>query len=645
MPDGKVVQQFVADDAQYRRAQEEQIKNTVRQQNETDKLAAKSKQAALEDLKNTKAVQQAMAELVRQTQELKRARGELIRSTDFVRTSRDGGAMIPAPYSPNWMRSQAYRVGYNSPASPAGFLGYRVAPGAPDFTIPPPVIPRLGYTQRSNISTLHAAEDGLRMASTLPVIFGSVARQVVGIVGGYLAIETALQAVNQQMQVNVDLHKGAADAQKLVAGGQAEIALNTFGRTPAERQKLYDAGKRITGDTGFKPIGAIERTLGRQAGRGGDLSLDQIISATDIAAHLTRHTPEQLEPTAQGIQQLMKYGVPTAAKAAALFQAAASEAYPGDPGLQARMLQQSVASGMANLPKGAQNAQSAEEILELSAAASQVGGEERGEAVRTAMVALIAQKQEFVEGRGPFAVSGRFGRVRHPKVAGAPESPRAFFEWLRQNPMQGRRFWEKANFERQYEGVLRSMLMDPNSDQAKALAGVQERVHANVPALTEQLQAIEGGTPQLKTATQGATSESRQTLADAAKTISARRDLARQIVADTMQSSAPYGRRTPFMQGFYQRLADPFGRHPEETGLKFLRERRAEMEHTWSMSGAIASGPRPTSPEAELNRRLLDEQIKVLTQIRDEIRDLYKAQPTPAAAPAANAQRNVHGER
>lgn len=642
MPDGKVVQQFVADDAQYRRAQEEQIKNTVRQQNETDKLAAKSKQAALEDLKNTKAVQQAMAELVRQTQDLKRARGELIATTNWVSASRGGGAMIPAPYSPNWTNTGAYRLGYAAPQNPAGFLGYRVPPGGPNFTMgPPPEMPRLGYTQRSNISTLHAAQDGLRMASPLPMIFGAVARQVTGIVGQYLAIETALQAVNQQMQVNVDLQKGAADAQKLMASGQAEIALNTFGRSDEERQKLYDAGQRIS-RLGFQP-GVIERTLGRQAGRGGDLSLDQIISATESAAHLTRHTPEQLEPTAQGIQQLMKYGVPSALEAASLFQSATSEAYPGHPALQARMLQQSVASGMANLPKEVQDARSAEQILEISAAASQVGGEERGEAVRTATNRVIEQMGEFVRGEGAWARTGKFGRKLHPKVAGLDMHPGDFFKQLEKRPADAKRFWDSISMEQQYKGIVRNMLSDPESAQAKTYAGVESRVRVNVPALKDQLRAIDEGTPQLKTATQAGEAQSTQTLADAAKTISARRDTARQITADALKSSAPYGRRTTYMQRFYQLLADPLGRHPEETGLSFLRERRREMERGWSMSGQVP-GLKNDSAEAGLNRQVLDSQIKLLEQIRDEIKLLSRS-PAPSAAPAANAQRNVHGER
>jgi hypothetical protein len=148
------------------------------------------------------------------------------------------------------------------------------------------------------------------------------------------------------------------------------------------------------------PEGLVAELIGEQAGRGANLSPDQIIDAADVAAQLTRHTPEQFRPTAAGIQQIMRIGKVGSKEAGSLFQSAAAAAYPGNPELQARMVQQSIASGIANSP--AQDLQTVEEIAEYAAAASQVGGEERGEAVRTAMVALIAQQREFAEGRGPW---------------------------------------------------------------------------------------------------------------------------------------------------------------------------------------------------------------------------------------------------
>jgi hypothetical protein len=639
----RVTQTFTADDASLRRAQEEQIRNTIRQQNEQDKLASKSKQAALEDIKNLQAVRQALEDLIRRMQDLKRARGELIQSTNFYTTGRGGGAANVGPGGVDWRFADRYRLGYSGgPAGPAGYLGYRIPPGGPNFTMEPQDIPRLGYTQRSNISTVHAAQS-LRMASILPSVLTSSVRQVAGLVAGFLTVETALRAINYQLELTVKNEQDAANAHRSMASGQAEIVLNTFGRSDADREKLFSAGKRIS-KLGFQN-GQIERVLGRQAGRGGELSLDQIIEATEISARLTRHTPEQLEPTAQGVQQLLKYGVPNARQAAALFQAAASEAYPGNPELQARMLQQTVASGMANLPKGAQNAASAEQLLEFSAAASQLGGEERGEAVRTALVALLSQRQEFVEGRGAWERSGPYGLKFHPKIAGAPESPREFFEWLRANPRQGTQFWDKANFERQYEGILRRMLMEPDSEQGKLLAGVQDRVRPDLGALDTQLRGIENATPQLSTATQAMQSAAAKNQFDARRTIEALQSEARTIRDETMGGTYRFGQEFGWQNYFRRQANDLAGVSPEESALGMVRQRRREIEYGRSISGSALPllDEQRDSPQRNQARELLDRQIKRLEEIRDEIRQLRST--SPSLSPAANAQRGVQSER
>jgi hypothetical protein len=641
----KVSIDFLANDANLSKSMDKQVRDTVRAQNANESRAKQSRSAAADEVNGWKSVQSEIDAVVRKMQDLKRARGELIAGApNWQHATRGGGPL--GPY-----RGVNFAM-YGAPP-PLRLTG----PGAS------PNVPLLGYRFHGAGTTTEAVGGQLRrdlMIDRAERMMGNVSNALSEGVGhflggvaqtalGLLTAETALKAFENALNRITEREERALGESGALARGHAIIALNTFGQTEAERGKFRSAAQTISSKS-FLPEALVAEVLGEQAGRGANLSADQIIQATDVAAQLTKHTPEQFKPTAAGVQQIMRIGNVDANKAASLFQSAAAAAYPGNPELQARMIQQSIAVAIANSP--VQDLQTVEEIAEYTSAASQVGGEERGEATRTAMAALMAQVNEFRTGTGPWMLHGKGGRQMPNPIPGIPAHPRAALEHIMRDPMLSEMFWNKATFERQYEGPLRDMLTNPKGRGGQILAETQKLVGVNEPALEEQIRAVTGGSPQLATRTdeQGhAVVASQQSARDQ---INAKLSILRSDRNKALNQFSAGGYLDPLGNFVNADLAVPFmdrfSSVPAED--RFLSDLKGMRD---TVANPSAPGPRlrramgygPSSATRDNDVQYLDRLIKAAEATRDEIKKLREEKPVPTAGPAANAEVGRSRER
>lgn len=616
-----VTQEFRAvGDEQIARAYEKLAQKVAKLEEENQKLRSSTKLGAEEAERARQKQLRGLEEELRRTNDLKRARQELIVSTNFTRSTRVGGELIRS-------------VDFTRPSGGGGGGGMIVRPPGGGGMIP--------YVQVGEGPGGQGVASWMRGGSAWGGMLSKQIVQVAELATAWFSVQKAMEAVNHQYELNLRNEQAAAQAQRMLARGQAEIVLNTFGGAGADREKLFAAAERISAQTGV-PQEQVAQNLGRQAGRGVGLSLDQIIGAQEMAARLGRHTPEQIEPMATAIQQTMRIGKLSVQQAASLTQSASAAAFIGEPWQQQRFLQQTISGGLANVPKP--TAKSIEEVLELGAFISQAVGEERGEAGRTSSIALLAQMQEFREGRGAWETTGPYGeKIRHP-VKGAPTDPKDMIDWFHKNTRQARRFADKATFERMFEGTWRNLLLDPKSTEAALYRDTQGQVGINIPALDEQLRAIESGTQPLRTASDAAKSEAATVNFDARQTIQARRREARAIRDETLKTTDRAAWYPDFLNAQFRGIADSLGSWAEpveQRGLRELQRRKHENENMIGPGGWNL--PRTMTAERQETSHLLERMIKRLESIDTEIKQLNN--PRPGAGPAMNAQRGTQSER
>jgi len=483
------------------------------------------------------------------------------------------------------------------------------------------------------------AAQGARGHSRLDEALDRNVGRVRGLAMQYLGLQAIIQAVTEDMQRQAELQGESLDAHRNLAQGQAELFLNTFGQDEATKQKYFAAAQRISAQTGV-PEPDVLKSLGRQAGRGINLSAEQIIAAQELATRLGRHTPEQIEPLSTVIQQTMRATGMSAEWSAALAQSGAAAAFPGDPRLQSRFLQQALTGSLANINKP--DALAAEQIFELAGALSQAGGEERGEAGRTATISLLAQFDEFREGRGKWAMQVA-GRSFPVPLKDAPTRPGDFIDWLRAHPAQMQRFFDKASFEQHYEGIIRRMIMDPSSQVGQLYEGSKEAVRPDIAALQRQLAELERATPQIQRATAAsqatATIEQAKARADrdaVTKTLREMRDEAFKIATasgqrhlSAFESRIVYGLRD--LGGYL------FNEQPERYAgdIAALREEILNAS-SWGVVNRL-------DPE---ERRVYDLLTQLLENAQQQLAELKAANRSgPGASPALNAQHGLQNER
>jgi hypothetical protein len=519
--------------------------------------------------------------------------------------------------------------------------------------------------QKLSQTSSRGAKEGTEHHSALDRILQRQMATLGGVAASWLSVQKVMELVNAELERTMRLQDAAAGAHEDLARGHAELFLNTFGQDDATKQKYLSAGKRISALTGVSES-AVMSSLGRQAGRGINLTADQIIAAQEYATRLGRHTPEQIEPLSTVIQQTMRATGKDAQWSSALAQSGAAAAFPGNPMLQSRFLQQALTGSLANIDKP--DARSAEQIVEIAAWLSQAGGEERGEAGRTAAISMLAQFEEFREGRGKWQVTTPGGMKLSPRpIKDAPSAPGDFIAWLQKNPSQMRRFFDKASFEQHYEGIIRRGMMDPSSQVGKLLAETQETVKPDIPALQRQLADLERGTPQISTANEAAKTRNRQIQVAGRKTIEALQKEARGMIVGQEGSPSALDLTKDYgPPAWIENAANWFGQRftfdpIEQTAWATLQRRSASIRGRvgsdrlgrpmiGGVEGALQTIPTPDSMLSNQQRAALDvvnAQLKRLEEIRDEIKQLRSegSSRTPAAGPAMNMQRGAQNER
>jgi len=451
---------------------------------------------------------------------------------------------------------------------------------------------------------------------------------------GFLTVGAVAQAYNRDLERQIQLQMESLAAHRALAGGQAEMYLNTFGESAEAIARRNAAAQRISAATGV-PEHVIAQTIARQSGRGVGLSAEQVIEATGIAARLGRHTPEQIEPLGTVIQQTMRATGKSGTWSAALAQSAAAAAFPGNPTLQARFLQQTLTGSLANINEP--DAAAAEQVMEIGAWLSQAGGEERGEAGRTATIRMLAQFDEFREGRGPWAIS-RGGRKFNPAIKDAPTRPLDFVEWLRSNPGQMKRFFDRATFEAHYEGIIRRGIMQPESQVGRLLADTIAEVKPDEGALEQVLQRLERGTPQI---TQSALDAEGQTAVEQYKARATRPAVTaslRKLREEAFAAASRHRHLTPVEVGIMSHGFDtPLGHLP---GLRdtagYLKGQQAEYflgdikaaRDELLQGGLFGKRPDQLGAEQKAVYDLLTKLIENGEKQLEELKKLTKPQPT-----------------
>lgn len=639
---------FTADNSNAVKAIQELAGHYAKMQAEVEKLAKASKRSSEETIKGWKEVARAIKEAHRGAE-------------DFSRTSRGGGGGMGIPTGmsaaeqASWMGGRDFlRAMSGTQAAMRGsFLrdaGRRVElAGLPsaeslmgNVNALTPALNAWAGSQGFRRVVDELAGGLERADQVLRRHFGNVIRDAGGLAVTFGSLATVITAVTEAVQRELDLQRGALEAHKSVAGGQAEIILNTFGMSNAERQReLFEPARQIAAETGL-PETLIAQTLGRQMGRGVGLSNEQVRQSVGMAARIARHTPEQVRPLASLIQQIMRTGGLDVENAAGLAMSAAGAAYPDDPALQARFLAQSLSSGLANVK--APTAKSVEEVLELGAWISQAAGEERGEAGRTSVTAFLAQMTEFREGRGPWEIAGPMGTKLRPKRPDAPTDPLDFVAWLRANPVEARRFTDKMSFERQFEGIWRNLILDPTSREAGLFDATRGEVKPDVALLKRQIADIERGTPQLQVATADKQREARDALIKGQLTPEAITDSMRKE-RDRAIALAQKHRKEDWLTEFLVRKSSDFGGwlSPESQAQRYADQIEWAKKSVLQGNRFAPTTPDRLSPEQRQIYDRLSEMADTAKKQLEELKALRASQPS--AAPAMNGQRGAHSER
>jgi len=490
---------------------------------------------------------------------------------------------------------------------------------------------------------LHATSTkAVNLGSSIQQAAGAGIRQIAALGAQFLGLQAIVQAVNNDIQNTVRLQGEAAQAHRKLAIGQAEIILNTFGRDEKTVLKINEGAQQISAKYGL-PEELVQKAAGRLMGAGVG-PVEERMKALDVAAALTRHTPDALIPTALAIQQTQKITGLKEQEAASLMQSAGAAAYIGDPAMQARFLAQVMSGVVAS--SGGDKKLAAEQGMELGSWLTQAVGEERGETARTAGISLASQMEEYFT-RG-FEVQGPGGMKLRMKPPEDPGLPLDRLRYLQEHPAQARQFLEKASFERLFESTIRKTLLDPASDQNKLLADTEAAVKVDLPAMREQVRRLERMTPQLEVASSTAKGETIVEQSKGRLTRGAITDALRKDRDEAQIQAAPYRQYSPFEVGLANRVRD-FG------GWSFGDSAERFVEDIKFARGDILRGSRVTRPEDlgpeqrqvyDLMNRLIENGEKQLSELKAQTAELRaRTNPPASVGPAANGEPGIHSER
>lgn len=581
-------------------------------------------------------MQQLEAE-IRKTQDLKRARQELIVTTNWVYSRPDSRGLSPTT---NWS--------YVPPPAPLR-LGYRgddsrglVPARHPYFTMEPDAdLPRLGYGKHNALSTyVNSPQSRVNLVDPVAAIL----QKQVGIAGkllaGMVGVDTLIQAFQHQLEETINRQKNAAEAQKTLGQAQAEVLQNMVGESDEAKNKVLKQGLDLASETGLSPA-LTTLILGRQQSRQGGLTKDQVYQATRQAALLSRHTPDQFGPAAGGITGLADRTGGDADWASGLVTSLASNSYITDPRMAFTLSSQALAAGASSFDKPTRK--TFEEMAEETAWITHAVAAEQSEAARTALLAKWSEQRQFGKGEGPWATTSRWGGKRSIPIKGFPTDPKDINEWFGrpENARHLKRFEEHFSARRQFEDVFVKSMM-PGTKESLDLAAMRDKVSPDMAGKDKLINELVGFTPSIKTRTEANNTETRQTLADAGKTIQARMDEARDIRTKTLTTTSdhPNTMMEEMVNWLTRGIADTagYGEIQDRALADLKARRRSPMLRAYEQSGDI---------EATTDAAYLDKQIKRLEEIRDEIRELRKgdSRKQPSVAPAMNGQMGWSNER
>lgn len=232
-----------------------------------------------------------------------------------------------------------------------------------------------------------AAKDQADAEKQRERFIGGAVSQVTSLVGAYLSVQTAVQALSNAHETLItNQDKALAKALEL-ASAQQEAAKNLAGQTPeAISQTLQKTVPEIARSTQFQDLPKLTTALGSAASIVGEEKATGVVSA---AAQLTRFTPDQLQTTTTSTADIMAAtGLKDAKEALALLASTGSVARPEELAKLSQGAAAAVNAAIAQAPKQ-DRVDAAKEGIALYAKLTKV--DPTGQSAATASVDFLRQ--------------------------------------------------------------------------------------------------------------------------------------------------------------------------------------------------------------------------------------------------------------
>lgn len=299
---------------------------------------------------------------------------------------------------------------------------------------------------------------------------------VVQLASSYFSLSAAMAAVNQQIENKLNLEKEALTANLTVGAAQETLGLNL------QDAKLFAQAvgeiEDIRQQTGFSDVAALTNaTAEAVSAAGGNLPL--ALAGVRTAASVSALNPANVNTLAGAFIDASGASGASTDEAAALVLAAAKAGRVADLRLASKSIGKSLASVVATSSGDARLA--AEQGAELFAGLSVEMKDPTGDRSATGVSSLARLLQNYYRENTLDDPGQLFGRI----------------DALRQSGKMAD-FLAKNNFG-EADPVIRRMLEDPESQQAKAIAAARRDVGYNLAGLQEVRQITTAGTNAIRT--------------------------------------------------------------------------------------------------------------------------------------------------
>lgn len=487
----------------------------------------------------------------------------------------------------------------------------------------------------------------------------NVTTQLGAMVGSWFSIQTAIAAVNAEIEHHQQLAREALNTHHQLAASQADLFLNAWGRpeseTSANRQRITQMASDAKVPEKFMTAAFASA---QSTGVGTD---EQRLSAVQLSSKLSGQRPENIGNLSKSILMAQQLTGVSPEEAASLFLSGGASAFMENPEQQSRMLRQTLASVAAS-STGTDKKRIAEQAVEIGAALTTMVGEERGESARTAAGKLSGDLNTFFT-KG-FEFTGPRGHKFRKKPKMDPGGVIDRIRVLQNDPKLANAFLEKASFETMFQAPISRALLDKNSEEAKRISDAERTVSYDTKPLAPLLRQLQTGTPsiELERAERGSMVNKEQS--ELAADQAARRTQANKIWRESLWQTAEHTDAIPGMKLLSNQLSGTFAGAKQlvkpdavfEDAIKALEYQQKNIlgNRNPTLLSAVTNTPGKALDVDKLTQKeradyeYLGKQIAELNQLMKLQLEAQKTAPQlqPTLAPtAARAERGGHREQ